>query len=281
MKIKVLFTLSLVWSLLILAIGTWWSYLLLNSEEGSKLANMIKWEGATFLLLLLLVSGSILLLFLKNLKKTKSFQAFFSSMTHELKTPLASIRLQADALESKLPTQELKNLTERIIEDTKKLELKMDKILALSRVERDGVLSLEAIDLVGFLETIARDYAKELILKINTKKRFFINADEFSLKLIFKNLLENTRKHAKNNIIEINFFEESNRITMNYDDHGVFEGNQQKLGALFYKHNSTKGTGIGLYLCKKLMKKMGGDLNFIFSPNLSFNLSFEKAKDLL
>ncbi len=280
MKLKVLFALSFVWSLLILAIGTWWSYLLLNSEEGTKLAKMIKWEGATFLLLLILVSGSVFLLFLKNLKKTKSLQSFFSSMTHELKTPLASIRLQADALESKLQSQDLKLLTERIIEDTKKLELKMDKILALSRVERDGILNLEGIELIGFLENTSKDYAKDLSLKINTKKRFFINADEFSLKLIFKNLLENTRKHTKTDMVEINLKEDNNSVILSYNDHGNFKGDKQKLGSLFYKHNSGKGTGIGLYLCKKLMKKMGGDIYFTFSPNLSFELYFQKAKDL-
>jgi signal transduction histidine kinase len=280
LKIKVLFALSFIWSLLILAIGTWWSYLLLNSEEGSKLAKMIKWEGATFILLLTLISGSILVLFLKNLKKTKSLQAFFASMTHELKTPLASIRLQADALDSKLQSEELRPLTERIIEDTQNLEAKMDKILALSRVERDGVLSIDSIDLTDFLKSTALNYAKDLTLNIKTNERIFVKADGFALKLIFKNLLENTKKHAKAKKIDINIEQDDSRVILGYNDHGNFLGDKKKLGTLFYKHDSSRGSGIGLYLCKKLMKNMGGDLHFNFQPNLNFNLLFEKSKDL-
>jgi signal transduction histidine kinase len=281
LKLKILFTLSLIWSLLILAIGTWWSYLLLNSEEGTKLARMIKWEGATFILLLILVSGSVLILFLKNLKETKSLQAFFSSMTHELKTPLASIRLQADALDSKLHTPDLKPLTGRIIEDTQNLEVKMDKILALSRVERDGILSPEPIDLVSFLKSTANEYAPNLELSLNTKERIFINADGFALKLIFKNLLENTKKHTKSKIINLSISQKENMVNLNYNDGGTFQGDRKKLGTLFYKHSSAKGTGIGLYLCKKLMKKMGGNISFSFFPGLNFNLLFERSKDLM
>jgi len=281
LKIKVLFALSFLWSLLILAIGTWWSYLLLNSEEGSKLAKMIKWEGATFILLLTLISGSILVLFLKNLKKTKSLQAFFSSMTHELKTPLASIRLQADALDSRLKSEDLRPLTERIIEDTQNLEAKMDKILALSRVERDGVLSMESIDLIDFFKNTAKDYAKDLTLNIKTGGRIFVMADGFALRLIFKNLFENTKKHTKSKSIDINIEQNDTQVIFNYNDHGSFLGDKKKVGTLFYKYDSVKGTGIGLYLCKKLMKNMGGNLQFIFQPNLNFNLSFEKSKDLL
>ena len=281
MKLKILFTLSLIWSFLILAIGTWWSYLLLNSDEGTKFARMIKWEGATFILLLILVSGSVLILFLKNLKETKSLQAFFSSMTHELKTPLASIRLQADALDSKLHTPDLKPITGRIIEDTQNLEVKMDKILALSRVERDGILSPEPIDLVSFLITTAKEYAPNLELSLKTKERIFIKADGFALKLIFKNLLENTKNHTKSKIISLTITQKDNMVNLNYNDDGNFQGDRKKLGNLFYKHSSAKGTGIGLYLCKRLMKKMGGNISFSFLPNLNFNLLFEKSKDLI
>jgi hypothetical protein len=73
------FALSFVWSLLILAIGTWWSYLLLNSEEGTKHQND-QMGGATFSTPCS-VSGCLFVF----RKKNKACN--FSSMTHELKTP--------------------------------------------------------------------------------------------------------------------------------------------------------------------------------------------------
>ncbi len=281
MKIKILFTLSLIWSFLILAIGTWWSYLLLNSEEGSRFARMIKWEGATFILLLILVSGSLFILFVKNLKETKSLQAFFSSMTHELKTPLASIRLQADALDSQTQENGMKLLARRIIEDTQNLEVKMDKILALSRVERDGILSKEPMDLVSFIKNTSKEYDHHFTININSSERIYIDADAFAQRLIFKNLLDNTKKHSKTKTVNISIKKNLNTIDLNYNDGGNFHGDRKKIGSLFYKFSSNKGTGIGLYLCKKLMKKMGGNFYISFSPNLNFNLVFPRSKDLV
>ena len=274
-KTKLLFTLSLLWAFLILAIGAWWSYLLL---KGGQTTQMIKWEGGTFFVLLILLSGTLLFLYLKNMRKTKSLQAFFSSMTHELKTPLASIRLQADAIDSYIKSLDhkvLKTLSNRMIEDTQNLEVQMDKILQLSRIEQGGNLNPTIVNLERFLDHSIKKMGQDLEINFNFEEdTLHVMADEFALELILKNLLENTKRHSNINKIDISTTKTPQGITLSYNDYGVFKGDHKRLGQLFYKHDSSSGSGIGLYLAKKLMEKMGGKLEFIFHPNLSFKLLF-------
>jgi len=275
-KTKLLFTLSLLWAFLILAIGAWWSYLLL---KGGQTAQMIKWEGGTFFLLLILISGTLLFLYLKDMRKNKALQAFFSSMTHELKTPLASIRLQADAIDSYIKSLDhkvLKTLSNRMIEDTQNLEVQMDKILQLSRIEQGGELNPTVVNLERFLNYSIKKMGPDLEINFNLDKiSHQVMADEFALELIFRNLLENTKRHSKTNKVDITTRKSPQGVELSYNDFGIFKGDQKKLGQLFYKYESTSGSGIGLYLAKRLMKKMGGDLEFIFHPNLSFKLVFK------
>jgi signal transduction histidine kinase len=60
-----------------------------------------------------------------------------------------------------------------------------------------------------------------------------------------------------------------------YDDFGKkFTGDINHLGELFYKHNSSKGSGIGLYLIKNLLRKMNGKLEILNDERLKFKLTF-------
>src|SRR5674476_650924 len=97
--------LTLLWVLMILGLGSWWLYLVfklhstmsaLNLPElgsQSRFLNMMRWEGSFFFIFLVLLGGSLFAMYFRDMKKTRAMQAFFSSLTHELKTPLASMRL--------------------------------------------------------------------------------------------------------------------------------------------------------------------------------------------
>jgi signal transduction histidine kinase len=288
---KLLFSLSLLWAMVLLLIGAWWIYLIFNFEsilmhtDRVRVTKMIVWEGGSFLVLLLLLSISLLLLYLKDLKKTKSLQAFFASLTHELKTPLASIRLQGEVINEILTAKNdttLNKLSARLIEDTGKLETQMDKILQLSRLERGGELNLTSLRLIPFIKSLAKKWANGLNIEIDSlDTEVSIVADEFALELIFKNLFENTRNHTKSPIVKILAHQTENSVILTYQDEGVFSGEKNKLGTLFYKHNSSKGSGIGLYLTSGLLEKMHGKLEITTAPKLIFTLTFKKSEEHL
>lgn len=247
---------------------------------------MLLWEGGTFFILLILISSTFIFLYIKDLKKNRAMAIFFSSLTHELKTPLASIRLQADVIHDLLTQSEnqmLKKLSERMIEDTGKLEIQMDKILQLSRMELGGNLNPTSINLDQFIKQIKNQWAKDFEIKIETKcKDLVILADEFALELIFKNLIENTRRHTSGKKIIIQIEEgSSDSVFIKYTDAGIFSGDKKRVGSLFYKHDSSKGSGIGLYLIKRLMEKMKGGLSILFEPKFTFILNFKKLPGMI
>lgn len=285
---NLLLILSFLWLATLLVLGGWWIYLMIKlgsvmeATVSPGFMRMVKWEGGTFIFLLLLLSVSLFIMWLQDQRKTKSIQAFFASLTHELKTPLASIRLQSEVINelvSKLGNPRVNELTGRLIEDTQKLEDQMDKILQLSRLERGGNLNPVAVNLVPFVSTIVDRWGNRLEVAINADKELpAVLADQFALTLVLRNLLENTRSHATNMQAQIQVQKQADKVELTYKDDGVFDGELGRLATLFYKHNSTKGSGIGLYLIKRLMQKMDGDLIITKEQNqLIFTLSFALA----
>jgi len=298
---KLLLITSFVFTATLLTLGGWWLFLLvtvgrklesLEKEVGidmglsPNLTNLVMWEGTTFLFLLSFLSFVMLFLYLKDQKKSKAMQDFFASLTHELKTPLASIRLQsevlADLIMQKYQDENLKNLTLRLVEDTAKLETEMDKILQLSRLERGGTLNLIPLDLAHFVKSMVSREGRDLEIKLTLPQSdITVQADEFALQLIFKNLFENSRLHGGvNPTVKISYEEQAEYIKLIYQDSGQFKGSTKDLSTLFYKHNSSKGSGIGLYLVKKSLQAMKGQLEIQTEGFFTLNLYLIKEYEL-
>ncbi len=278
---------------LILLLGAWWVFLVFKLSEQLKetqihfmennLVSMIKWEGLSFFVLLSTLAIALLYFFYQDHRKTKATQAFFASLTHELKTPLASIRLQSQVIDDKIEQsnieksekESIQKYSNRLLQDTIRLEDELDKHLQLSRLSKNKNFKREAINISDLISNEAKKHNFEVIQVTSCSSK--IIANDFSLSMIFRNLFENTQKHAKKNSAEISFSESAKTLTLTYDDKGEsFNGEVTHLGKLFYKHNSPKGSGIGLYLIKNLMKKNQGFFKVKNNPNLVFSLTFQK-----
>lgn len=279
-----------------LALAIWWTYLLYVFGDklevitqsipdigfGSNIIRMLKWEASTFIILILFLTISFLIVFFKDHRKTKALQSFFASLTHELKTPLASIRLQSEVITDvaeTLNSERLVKLTSRLIEDTANLETQMDKILQLSRLERGGTLNLKPIDLLTLVNKISNNYKNTYEVKVTHGNSCEVLGDELAVELSLKNLFENTKNHTNSQIVQITIKEikDLKQISLEYKDQGTFTGDRSKLGTIFYKHNSKKGSGIGLYLIKKFMGLMNGKISFGGVNSLETTLTFNKV----
>ena len=284
----ILFYLSGFAAFIITMMGGWWLYLLsilgekleeVGGNSETNIEKLIKWEGSTFVILLLIIITSYIVLALKDQKKSKSIHAFFAGLTHELKTPLASIRLQTESIQNKIKGTDLNQLTNRLIEDTIKLEMQMDKILQLSRIEKGGNLNLKYLSLKRLLENCVKDYDHQLTVNIETfNENLEVYADEFALQLIFKNLLENSKVHTNSQNVYIIINEVASHTIIKYYDEGDFHGNIKKLGQLFYKYNSSTGSGIGLYLSKKLTQQMKGSFKISINQGLIFDIHLQRKR---
>lgn len=286
--------LTLLWVFMLLGLGSWWLFLVfklhstmseLNLPElgsQSRFLNMMRWEGTFFFIFLLLLGVSLFLMYFRDMKKSKAMQAFFSSLSHELKTPLASMRLQAEVIKDMIEDEThdhdtLSNLTKRLIEDTHKLESELEKSLQLSRIEQDAPLTLVPVSIERFIkrqeQKLHSPLKVELKMDMDAKE---VMADELALNLIFRNLFENTLRHNKETKqVSIVCRKHGPCVEITYDDFGKkFTGDMNLLGSLFYKFESSKGSGIGLYLIKNLMRKMQGQLEILNADRLKFRLTF-------
>lgn len=292
---KWLYTLLALWVTFIFSLGAWWTHLYIKfsdfnvihskPEQFYKVTRMLKWEGITVFFGLLAISILIIYIFTRDLKKTNSLKSFFATMTHEMKTPLASIKLQAQVLTDLLEDidkksyEKIKPFAERLIEDGNKLEAEMDEILQLARLESGGSLNLEPVNIGAAIRNIIKNYP-EYTIKMNSNEEI-VFANQYALTLIFRNLIENTKRHQENvKEIQIDIISLGDQIQCTYNDHGnSFKGDLTKLGQLFYRHQSDKGSGLGLYLIKKLMLSQEGQLEIEQHQNLIFKLFFKNAHD--
>lgn len=279
----------------VLTLGSWWLYLffkLANKLQGydlsavdGNLISMLQWEGLTFFVILTGLGVALFYVFFQDHRKTKTLQAFFASMTHELKTPLASIRLQSQVLNDVLESthledqtrKQLQKYTTRLQEDTVRLENELDKHLQLSRLEKNAPLNTVSVPLINFIKNEFKKYP-ELKLNIETSHdEINVQADEFALSMILRNMIENTIRHTESESVDIKLSNNVDDIELEYNDYGKkFGGNLADLGKLFYKYNSPKGSGIGLYIIKKLTAKMKGRFIIHSHDNLHFHLFLKK-----
>lgn len=279
---RALIILSFLWAFLLLALGIWWSYLALVHRQSlpAPVARMLFWEGLSFLLLLVLLSSSLIFLYWRDLRKTRALQVFFASLTHELKTPLASIRLQGEVLDELAASTQDKKLmapASRLVEDVQNLELQMDKLLQLSRTQLGGNLNLMPVDLVSVIEQEAKSMRSTHRLQLEAPKSSWVLADELALRMVFRNLFENSVHHSPDQKMHLTLKNDPSFLVVDYQDGGNFQGDPKKLGTLFYKHQSARGSGIGLYLTKRLMERMGGKWQPYYAPHFGHQLYFKKA----
>src|SRR5580704_16879596 len=120
------------WILMTISMASWWLiYGLRQIEKNSSLASlevirgerMLHWEGLS--LILLILGGGLGLLYysVREFRRNKDIKEFFATLTHELKTPLASLRLQVESLQVDLANTEHSRLMERLAGDAGRLEL--------------------------------------------------------------------------------------------------------------------------------------------------------------
>ncbi|XDD52255.1 sensor histidine kinase [Leptospira sp. WS92.C1] len=275
---------AVVWLLVTFSLGVWWFLLglkLTNTVAGlsakldgatasesllvlERQSRMIKMEGHFFLAMLFIGGSTLIWLSYKDAQRNKMIHDFFSTVTHEMKTPLASLRLQAESLQEELPNPSENKLIHRLLMDSVRIESQMNRAMYLASLTRSEILYIEKTNIKEILSSIGDDFP-ELKIDLSQLENFFVSADQKALESIFKNLAENSIKHGKATVLKIiSEKKKPGQIFITVADNGSgFNGKFKTLGEPFTKHGSTSGTGIGLYIIKKLMKKMKGSMSII------------------
>lgn len=248
-----------------------------GADQWSRTRLMLVGESSSFLALLLALSLLLAWLYWREQRRARSMQAFFAAVTHELRTPLTSIRLQAEAIADGDTGGDAVQLARRLLEDSHRLESQIDRTLELARIEGGGPLSEQAIPLHAWLpralEDLSLTYGDRLDLRAHVDPLPPVQADAGALQMILRNLVENSVRHsgAVPVGVRLTAVQQHDRIVLEYQDNGagVAPGGGP-LGRLFGRGPDSSGAGVGLYLVRRLMQRMGGQARFNTAPGDGF-----------
>ena len=244
----------------------------------------------TILVLSILVGSIILgftLVFVYYQKLNQLYrmqQNFINGFTHELKTPIASIRLFLDTFaRHELPRADALKYVDFMRKDTDRLANNVDQILNLSKIEEKKYqasfvtyeLSKLLAELVEKNKPVEQGYSINLSL---AKIPLNVNIDRPLFEMMMMNLINNgfTYNHSQNKIVEIHLEKVGDKVQLSVSDNGIgIEANQLKrIFKKFYQVGKTsKGSGLGLYMVLVVAKIHRGSV-VALSPGLGAGSTF-------
>jgi signal transduction histidine kinase len=261
-KISFKLLLALVWSLFTTSLIVWWWIwaLKLSDQVSEQNHRMIKYEGIA-LIMFVVLGGIFLVSYVwQDHKRNQKIQLFFSTFSHDIKTSISRLRLQAEIMEEELPQAQHPSLG-RFIQDVVQLDLQLENSLLFTNMNKHQFL-IEKIKLSSLIASIRSDFTN---LNIELKQDAELTTDKKWFMSILKNIFQNSLIHGKASHIEISIQRDSqDSVSILIKDNGVGYtcGDISLLGSDILKSNHSQSNGIGLYLSKSLMHKMNGALSF-------------------
>jgi signal transduction histidine kinase len=202
-------------------------------------------------------------------------QNFLMAVTHELKTPLASIKIYLDTLESaKVASEKKAGIIPRLKQDANRLEKLVENVLEAGRFERSRYhLNQERFCLSRLVDDVLNalaDYPSESSVQLS-KEPFDdaveIYGDRSALKRALGAILENALIYNDKDVIKVKvgLGRKDERIFLNIADNGtgLLKKDLDRIFHRFYRvetgmNHSVPGTGLGLYLCREIINAHGG-----------------------
>ncbi len=259
-------------------------------------ATVLRWIAG--ILLLVLCGGCYLLYRLgaKQIDLTLQQQDFVSAVSHELKTPLTSIRMYGEILREGWADEEKKRTYyDYIYYESERLSRLINNVLQLARMTRnDANVELKPTNVAQLLDGIRSKVSSQMeragfVLNLECSAGAapaVISVDEDNFFQIIINLVDNAIKFsakAKQKRIDIACAVQSdNTVVFSVRDYGpgIAKGQMKKIFKLFYRPENeftreTAGTGIGLALVRQLVRAMHGKVDVANKePGAEFVLSF-------
>ncbi len=238
------------------------------------------WLVLTFAIGSILVLITLFVVALKALIQQKKLNDvktdFINNITHELKTPLATLAVATKILERKEirnDDQNFKSILDSISRQNNRLQNLIDQVISSSIKDNDLELKKEKIEVENFLNLIVSDFKiaypdLEVNLDFKSNKNVLV-LDKFHFTTAILNVLENAVKYGCNTIsIQTIFLNNNFNISIKDNGIGIAKNNQLLLFEKFYRveqgnlHNA-KGLGLGLYLVNQIVKAHQGSIAVI------------------
>ncbi len=224
-------------------------------------------------------------------KLNDNLDGFVAKVSHDLRSPLASIRgiLELVNLSNQDPT--LNEYLDLMKTSVKKLENFITDILDLAKSSKlepkKEQIDLQVFfnDILGSLRYAENAEKVEKIFKIETSSSFF--SDKQRLGIIFSNLIGNSIRYANlkrsDCYVKITAHVSPQKAVFEIEDNGIGieEKHQTRIFDMFYRANDSKtGTGLGLYIVKEAVEKLGGNIKLHSQPEVgsTFTITLPNSK---
>lgn len=256
--------------------------LLVQTADSSNFVWSQVWKmtflSLAFTLLILLSFGYALYFIFKQKKVSQVKNDFINNMTHELKTPLASIALATASIkhpEIVGDPEEIRRLAKLIEDEKDRINSHVERVLDTAALDSGELkLSLEKVPVLHILKQAARNVELSLhhvqgTLKMPTESDLAVEGDRFHLTNVFTNILDNGIKYRSDASPNLKVFvnQHADTVEIVVQDNGIGMTAKQLKHAFekFYRaetgniHNR-KGFGLGLSYVKSVVEKHAGQV---------------------
>lgn len=258
--------------LVVLAVALYVGWILLNLQQIALLV-----LGVVFFSLI--ITGLILntSFLVREIRRNEQQDAFLNAVTHELKTPIASIRLYLETLKTRDITPEKRQeFYDVMLADSARLLNTVEQVLLASRArEQKRLLSISEINLPALLRECAErirhryDLPENAISLPAAEDKIKISGDPDELQAVFTNLLDNAVKYSQEDVkVSLNVRNLNEKfVIVRIKDSGIGmpAAELKRIFRRFYRvpnraTQKAKGTGLGLFIVRSIVDKHGGKI---------------------
>jgi len=230
-------------------------------------------------LLIIVLCGISLYQILQQKKISEIKSDFINNMSHEFKTPIATINLAIDAIENPGIINDQEKVSRYLgmmREENKRMQAQVETVLMISQLEK-GATPMECTpldthqiieDAISHVALIVQNHSGVIHKKLDAKQTM-ISANKQHLTNVFTNLLDNAIKYSEGSpIIEVSTRIEENQIVIELKDQGIGMDSEtlQLIFEKFYREqagnvHNIKGHGLGLSYVKKILNLINGTIH--------------------
>ncbi len=245
----------------------------IRSLEKRKTAQYLG-EGVTFFLLIVAGAVFVFRAVRRELRISQQQQHFMIAITHELKTPISVAKLNLETMQKrKLDEPQQQRLIQTTLEETNRLNALCNNMLLSSQIEAGGYsITNEETNISELISNCVQDFIRrypQQQIEFDIAPQIFIHGDRLLLQMLANNLIDNAIKYgAKDCPVSVVVREENEKIIFQVKDQGkgIAATERNKIFDKFYRvgnaaTKAAKGTGLGLYLCKKIAKRHNANIS--------------------
>ncbi|TNE81763.1 MAG: HAMP domain-containing histidine kinase [Bacteroidetes bacterium] len=232
-------------------------------------------EGSLFFFVLLSAFIWIYRSLVAAIELNRQQNNFLLAVTHELKTPVAGIKLLLQTLRRDLSRDQKDTVVEQGITESDRLADLVENILVASRLQEGEVEQQhEQVNLSEVAEQLVANMSKSFARfnwRLFIPENAFVKGDELAIKLVLTNLLDNARKYSPEGSEIVLRIEPSNKkskwmVSVSDQGKGIADKDKKKIFDKFYRveeeiRRKSKGTGLGLFIVKEVLKMHGASVS--------------------